>query len=297
MSLENINIDVIPYILLLTTIISFFFDKSKKISIVIFAGSLLSAMYFSKITIVGFFAIITFIAIAGFNYSTKVKSKYLKAVIWFIFILSSLALMSHTVPGFNNIMIYKGKISEHAVTYSFWVNYDKPLIALVFLLFNFHPIKFKVLAKKIRQIIPYYIICASFLCLIAFISKIFLIDLTVFNYLWLWIPVNLVLVCIAEEVLFRGEIQQKIYNLLKGNNASKPVMNFLPIVISSVLFGLAHYNGGIVFIALATICGFFYGLFYHKTKRIEASIIIHFLLNLTHILFFTYPMLERTYAF
>ncbi|MFZ4115592.1 MAG: hypothetical protein ACOYK6_02570 [Chthoniobacterales bacterium] len=36
-----------------------------------------------------------------------------------------------------------------------------------------------------------------------------------------------------------------------------------------------------------------YGWVYHVTKRIEGSMLTHFLLNLTHLLLFTYPALAR----
>ncbi|WP_103897772.1 CPBP family intramembrane glutamic endopeptidase [Rickettsia fournieri] len=47
-----------------------------------------------------------------------------------------------------------------------------------------------------------------------------------------------------------------------------------------------------IYIALSTICGFFYGYAYYKTDKILCSVIVHFGLNLCHVLLFTYPALK-----
>ena len=103
----------------------------------------------------------------------------------------------------------------------------------------------------------------------------------------LWMISNLFFCCVAEEGFFRGFLQE---SLSRTNYRYSPI---LAIVAASFAFGLAHYQGGIYYILLAAIAGIFYGWVYHVTKRIEASIITHFLLNLTHLLLFTYPALSR----
>jgi membrane protease YdiL (CAAX protease family) len=60
---------------------------------------------------------------------------------------------------------------------------------------------------------------------------------------------------------------------------------WLPIAISSLLFGLEHYEGGLTYILLAAIAGLFYGYTYWNTKKIETSILLHFVFNLTHFYF------------
>ncbi|WP_332252585.1 CPBP family intramembrane glutamic endopeptidase [Rickettsia helvetica] len=57
------------------------------------------------------------------------------------------------------------------------------------------------------------------------------------------------------------------------------------------MFGIAHFQGG-AYIALSTICGFFYGYAYYKTDKILCSMIVHCGLNLCHLLLFTYPALK-----
>jgi uncharacterized protein len=103
---------------------------------------------------------------------------------------------------------------------------------------------------------------------------------------WLWILNNLFFVCVAEECLFRGFVQGG----LERFQLRSPFQH-LPLLTSSVFFGLYHYEGGLTYIVFATIAGAFYGFAYTRTKRIEAAIVVHFGLNLTHFLFFSYPSL------
>lgn len=86
----------------------------------------------------------------------------------------------------------------------------------------------------------------------------------------------------AEEVFFRGFLQRTLQNLLSNRQ-------ILAIIIASLIFGVAHFQGELIYISLSTICGFFYGYAYYKTGKILCSMIVHFGLNLFHILLFTYP--------
>ena len=47
-------------------------------------------------------------------------------------------------------------------------------------------------------------------------------------------------------------------------------------------------------ILFAGTAGLFYGYTYQKTKRIEASMLVHFCLNMVHFLMFTYPNWDKT---
>jgi membrane protease YdiL (CAAX protease family) len=103
----------------------------------------------------------------------------------------------------------------------------------------------------------------------------------VFNGLsYPFILVQLLLVALPEEVFFRGYLQQKLGNTIKG------------VIAVSFLFALAHF----VTLCLAgdgfSVCGqavltFFpslvMGYLYMKTGTLWASIIFHFLANIVHI--------------
>lgn len=54
-----------------------------------------------------------------------------------------------------------------------------------------------------------------------------------------------------------------------------------------MLFGLVHFGGGIRYVVLATIAGVGYGLAFHRSGRIEMSMLAHFTVNSIRFLFFT----------
>lgn len=97
------------------------------------------------------------------------------------------------------------------------------------------------------------------------------------GFVWIWAFNNLLFVTFAEETLFRGVIQSSFRNRYFG------------LGIGALLFGLAHYRGGINYIISATFAGLFYGFAYLRTGRIQACMLAHFFFNLTHLIFFTYP--------
>jgi hypothetical protein len=106
---------------------------------------------------------------------------------------------------------------------------------------------------------------------------------------WLW--ANLFFVCLAEEALFRGFLQ----NVLQDALAKRPGIwgRTIALGVASVAFGLAHAAGGPAYVGLATVAGWGYGWMYQKTGRIEASLLTHFILNTVHFFFFTYPAVAR----
>jgi membrane protease YdiL (CAAX protease family) len=96
---------------------------------------------------------------------------------------------------------------------------------------------------------------------------------------------------VLEEAFFRGVIQDRLARA--SFIAARPGLAWLPIGISSVLFGLAHAPGGWAYVGLATLAGVGYGLAYAKTGLIEGAMATHFLVNATHFLAFTYPHIAR----
>ncbi|MGM0785563.1 MAG: CPBP family glutamic-type intramembrane protease, partial [Pseudomonadota bacterium] len=53
---------------------------------------------------------------------------------------------------------------------------------------------------------------------------------------------------------------------------------------------IAHFPGGVAFVLVATGAGLLYGLVYLWAGRLIGAVLVHWGLNLTHLLLFTYPM-------
>ena len=95
---------------------------------------------------------------------------------------------------------------------------------------------------------------------------------------------NLFFVSLAEEALFRGYLQQRLKQVVGGIPA---------LLLSALLFGLVHLSGGLLLVIFATLAGLLYGLAWHWSGRLWLATALHFGLNLTHLLFFTYPALHH----
>lgn len=97
------------------------------------------------------------------------------------------------------------------------------------------------------------------------------------NYLWLF---NVVFLApIIEEIIFRGII---LRGLLTSYTPIKAIL------ISSVVFGLIHFN--VQQIPQAIVSGIYLGFVFYKTKSLSAVIILHSIANLLSLLslFFHY---------
>ncbi|MFZ6871868.1 CPBP family intramembrane glutamic endopeptidase [Undibacterium sp. Di27W] len=200
----------------------------------------------------------------------------------------ALVLAMHKAPGFHNILLLdKVRFSDDAIPFTLYANFDKGMAGYLLLsLFCARAASFRqFLDDGKRSALP------------ALLTIAVLIGLGLFTHFFNFLPklpeatllffaVNLFLTCVAEEAFFRGLIQEAIYRL--GN---KPVLGYLAIAVSAVLFGLAHLGGGTQYAALATVAGLGYAIVYHRTRRLEWVILTHAAFNLCHFVLFTYPRL------
>jgi uncharacterized protein len=96
---------------------------------------------------------------------------------------------------------------------------------------------------------------------------------------------NLMFTCVAEEAFFRGLLQERLHRWAAGRQLDR----WLPVALSASLFGLAHAAGGLTYAAIAAVAGVGYALAYAATRRIEAAVLTHFVLNAAQFVAFTYP--------
>lgn len=92
---------------------------------------------------------------------------------------------------------------------------------------------------------------------------------------------NLLNTCITEELLFRGLLQRQL---------QRHITPLLALVATALLFGLVHLAGGWAYVGVATLAGGLYGLVYYWTGRIVWAVLVHWLLNFSHFMLFTYPL-------
>lgn len=275
------------FIILLLSIITLWIPKVKIKEIPLWILLLSLAIIVGLFTNIVDLISLPSIFLLGFSYFIfkNSKSKYIRIFSCICFSFIALAFGLHLFPGFHNIPIIKNEIiSKNAIPYSLYLNFDKALVGLFILGFG-HSLEItkEEFFKKTKCLILPLIFTITFVICIAYLINYIKLDIKLNTYILIWMLSNLFISCLSEEAFFRGFIQKEIQD--QTGSAS------ISIVISSLLFGIAHFAGGIKYIILATIAGIGYGLSYHITKRIEGAIITHFSLNLIHYIFFTYPAL------
>jgi hypothetical protein len=90
-------------------------------------------------------------------------------------------------------------------------------------------------------------------------------------------PVLLILSCITagvvEEMIFRGYLIPRFEILFRNG--------FWAVIVSALLFGLAHYQYGTISnIIFPLAVGLIFGFYYLKYKNLKVLIIIHFFIDL-----------------
>jgi membrane protease YdiL (CAAX protease family) len=276
-----------PYILLGCCVVAALCLRNKQLLYTLIAITNLMALYNKVITLT---ALLLFTTLAGaiyLIYELKAPNKIIKYTALVASLSLSAGFVLHELPGFfTYIAIDHITISAATRKYSMYLNFDKVMAALIIYIFsNLIKTEKAIDLKALKQTMLVYLACVLTILVPAFASSYIKPDPKIPNILAIWLINNFLFVCFSEEVIFRGFLQTQIKKLFP--TGTKFVI--LTIALTSIIFGLAHYKDGTTFMALAAICGLFYSYTYYKTGRVLCAMLVHFFLNLTHILIFTYP--------
>ncbi len=207
--------------------------------------------------------------------------RWARYVLWF---LASAALVTHAMPGYEGLVVADYVLLKAGSTYTdLYFNHDKVLVA--WSLLNFIP--FFRQSTTPKPLTPFWLIPLALTLGIA-ATLTLAVTLGLINWQpgwtpWFWIFAagNLLNTCIAEELLFRGLLQRQL---------QKRITPLLALPVAAVLFGIAHLAGGWAYVGVATLAGVVYGLAYYWTGRVAWAVFVHWLLNLSHFMLFTYPV-------
>ncbi|CDG82280.1 CPBP family intramembrane glutamic endopeptidase [Janthinobacterium agaricidamnosum] len=237
-------------------------------------------------------SIVVFVVLASYaeRCGRKPDAQWLARLLLLLTMLAGLVLAMHLAPGFHNPRIIdKLVLSPGGAPFTQYLNFDKGLTGLVLLaLFCARAHNWQEFAQAIKRAVPVMAVTlvavVGTALAIGFVKPDFkLPDITL-----QFLLVNLLLTCVAEEAFFRGLLQERIAAFLKHTTTGETVA----LLVASVLFGLTHAAGGWRVILLATMAGLGYGFAYRYTKRIEAAIATHFIVNAVQFLALTYPYLR-----
>lgn len=207
-----------------------------------------------------------------------------------LYIGVAIALGAHLLPGFvNPAAVYAVHTTHDATPLTIFLNLDKPLVGFWVVL----TLPWSTARRFWRQILSATgaaLLLAIPICMtLAFALGIVNWAPKLPPYSLLWTVNNLLLVCVAEEAFFRSYIQGGLSRLLGKGTAAR----MGALIVSAILFGVAHYAGGWRWMVLAGVAGVAYGWAYQR-GGLRAAVLTHFGLNAAHFFFFTYPGLQAS---
>ena len=265
-------------------------DIYKKLGLAIFLASLIMGFALKHISFIGLGVIGSLAATMYLLESNQVPRAY-KLLLHLLHGLFFVGLSIHFLPGFHNWRILDGiLLSPHAIPYTMYLNVEKPIYIFLFLYLNKRP---PILGYNWGKIFKWSFL-AFFTTLILLSVANYVIKLVEWDpklptqfLLLVWIPRMLIDTALGEEIFFRGYVQKNLTGLFRRFKLAP----WIACILASLIFGARHLPGGLPIGIMASIAGMGYGVAYLKTKTIEASALTHFLLNLIHLLLFSYPML------
>lgn len=190
----------------------------------------------------------------------------------------SIGLMLHYFPGFHN-----WKVAQNL-----WINFDKPFIGIFVLALGFPLLKnTREFGSMLKVAIPLALAGILLMAMLGIYSGLIQWDPKLPKLLWIFAPVNLIFVSIIEEAFWRGFVQNELQRAFGGKSGLSALA---AILVTSLGFAAMHYfwAPNFPFLALVFVASVIYGSVYTFTKALEASILTHWLFNLTHFLLFTY---------
>lgn len=289
--LQNNLLEFLTYIVLAGAFASFWVFENKKVPSVLFAISSLFGLVSNQI---GWWFLPSTLILGAclFLFYFETKKPYIRVFLFFIITTIAVLLFLHKVPGYNNWQVLSDiKLSERSANFSFWLNFDKPIIGFLLLLLTYKPIRKLSEWKEIfsKDCCLFYGLSILVILALGLLSSYLVFDPKIVGYkfLFLWSLKMLFFTVIVEELFFRFFIQNNIIKLLSSLKNGK----ILGLILSSFIFGIFHLPAGILFAVLAFVAGLLYGGIYLKTNRLESAILLHFAINFIHLIFFSYPSL------
>ncbi|WP_281557665.1 CPBP family intramembrane glutamic endopeptidase [Thalassomonas sp. RHCl1] len=287
------------WLCLALTVISAFY--SKRLWLAPLAVTLVLALIYQHLTFVGAAVLLAGFALAG---GQQFLSGKVKTLVQGVVVVWCLALAAHLLPGFNNLHVLdQVTTGAQSLPFTLYLNLDKPMLFFALLLMLPGMLNRQVILPGIFQaaqeqhvsvgkhVKPVFGISGAIglIFITAFLMELILLEFSLPGWWWLFAINNLLFTCVAEEAFFRGFIQQKLTEKFSLKYSAKTAA-YGAMAIASVLFGLAHFGGGVAYVVVATLAGALYGFTYLYSGRLSVAIVVHFLLNMLHLLFFTYPM-------
>jgi uncharacterized protein len=193
----------------------------------------------------------------------------------------------------NEVVVSMLRITPDAVPFTQFLNFDKGIAGALLLLFVVRTApNFEHFTKSMQ-----IALLALFATLLLFVPLVLASGHAHFAPKWpdfalTFLFANLFFTVVAEECFFRGVIQEFAHRWIDKRNVNE-VWHYVTIAALSLPFALVHVTTSWISFVLVALAGCSYGYVYLRTRSIESSIFVHFLVNAVHFLFFTYPQVQQ----
>jgi len=227
-----------------------------------------------------------YIGLTYLLHKQRLSGRWLKIIAWVLWSGLSVGLLTHLLPGYQGLLLTDNtQVKANSLAASVYLNTDKVLIAWALL--QWLPVW-----QKNSRTAPHVAAWVKLTLPLLTIPLIMLMAVQLGLLQWqpgfslllvIIVLSNLLNTCFTEELLFRAGLQNYLH---------KKMGMFGGLAIASGLFGLAHFAGGGWYMVLATLAGLLYGLVYLFTGRLLWAVLCHWGLNTTHLLLFTWPVVQ-----
>lgn len=274
---------LLPFTLLLMAVIGLWIHRYAWIPALVAA---VAAGYFTG-ALQGLAALWIAVAAAlafGYSRARAASHRALQLTAGIAFGVFATAMGLALLPGFVRVELVPAQVlSPGAAPYAIAVGFPKVVTGILILGLINPVLSSSGLAKVLASAAPVFVLTTA-----AVIAFTMAVGYTAFApkwtaLFWLWAVINLFFTCLSEEAFFRGFVQAEFAGADRGRRA------LAALVAGAVLFGLAHFAGGVTYVIAGVIAGLGYGWAYLRTQRIEAAMAVHFGVNATHFLLFVYP--------
>ncbi len=274
-------------LLILFSIVSLWIKQDVRIWGILAVVAIGLAVFSNRMGVVGILAVLTL----GLVYLLFENSEsfFIRMIACGLIIVLSVSLAIHIVPGFNNWKMFESvTLGKTGKAFDMFFNQDKAFVGLIILGFGFPLVKkkeewFSVFRTTIQVLMIALLVISPLSYLFGYTTW----DVKFTELFFIWGIGNLLVTCVGEEAFFRAFLQRNLSARLQRYTYG----NVISIAVISVLFGVAHFAGGIQYIVLATLAGIAYGVSYHITQKIEAAILCHFGVNAFRFIFLSFPSL------
>jgi uncharacterized protein len=283
----------LPFALLLAAVIGIWINRTTWVTALaaaVLAGIFTGALHWLAAIWIALLAALALAYTHARDSSGSPHKAVWQTLVGLAFFFYALAMGLALLPGFNRIVLVQPQVlSEGAAPYGISVGFPKVVTGIIILgLINPLLVRsWRELGRVLARALPVFAITAT-----VGMAVVIGMGYSSFAPKWtvlflLFAPVNLFFTCLSEEAFFRGYVQHELSRI-----GSRPALAAgIALIVGAVLFGLAHFGGGTNYVIAAAIAGLGYGWAFMRTQRIEAAMAVHFGVNATHFLLFTYPRL------